>query len=166
MNESMHQTTKLWRVTDGGIKNGRKSECRNIHDLDQKHSHLVKNEYQTMKSTSSAHQRKRRNRTRERTADSINRSTISRSSPQHQIKSIAKAPQTLHTLDTNDGGAHYHKGSTKPCFQRHCHALKAGLYKNEAPQWLCYERWFNLSQKKHRFDIRSSLRTMKLAKIR
>ena len=54
-NECMHNTTNLWRITEPSIKNGRKSECSHAHDIDSRHTHLVKNEYQTMKSTTSAH---------------------------------------------------------------------------------------------------------------
>ena len=46
---------------------------------------------------------------------------------------MAKAPPTLQTLDTNDGGAHYHGKSHKPCYAPHKHALQAGLYKSDAP---------------------------------
>ena len=161
----MHNTTNLWRITEPSITNGRKSECSHAHDVDSRHTHLVKNEYQTIKSTTSAHQHRRKKSIKER-KDSVNKSTISRSSSQNQIKTKSKAPPTLQTLDTNDGGAHYHGKSHKPCYAPHKHALQAGLYKSDAPQWLCYERWLTLSQNKHSYNMKCNIRTIKLAKIR
>ena len=45
INECMHNTTKLWRITEPSINNGRKSECSHAHDVDSSHAHLFKSEY-------------------------------------------------------------------------------------------------------------------------